>query len=133
MNRKAETILLVDDDIDYLEQTQLLLENAGWNVITAGGQKEAEECLERMTPDLAIVDLMMEKMDGGFALSYHIRRKCPGTPVILVTAVASETSIDFDAVTEEEKSWIKADVMLAKPVRFEQLEREIKRLLAAKE
>ena len=42
-------------------------------------------------------------------------------PVILVTAVASETGLDFDAATAEERGWIKADAVLDKPVRFEQL------------
>ncbi len=37
--------------------------------------------------------------------------------------------MDFDAATDEERSWIKADAMLAKPIRFEQLKREIDRLL----
>ena len=46
-----------------------------------------------------------------------------------VTGVASETGIDFDASTKEERSWIKADVVLDKPIRFEQLEREIHRLV----
>ncbi len=33
--------------------------------MTAGGQKEAEEVLETVRPDVAIVDLMMENMDAG--------------------------------------------------------------------
>jgi len=35
----------------------------------------------------------------------------------------------FDASTKEERSWIKADLFLSKPIRHEQLLREIKRLL----
>ena len=43
----------------------------------------------RYAPDLAIVDLMMEYKDSGFALCYHIKKKDPSIPVILVTAVTS--------------------------------------------
>jgi CheY-like chemotaxis protein len=66
-------------------------------------------------------------------LCYHIKRKDPGIPVVLLTAVTHQTGLEFDAVTDEERSWVKADAMLAKPVRFEQLEREIERLLKGTE
>ena len=125
----AKTILVVDDDIDFLEQTGAQLRAAGYDVITADGQKEAETVLEETKPDLAILDLMMEDMDGGFVLSHHLKRKYPDVPVILATAVAGETGLQFDTVTPEEQSWIKADAIIDKPVRFEQLKREIDRLL----
>lgn len=124
------TVLVVDDDVDFLAQQQLQLQAAGFNVLTAESQKQAEESLKTAKVDLVIVDLMMEHLDGGFALCYHIKKTNPGIPVILVTAVASETGLEFDAATDEERSWVKADAMLAKPVRFEQLRREIDRLLA---
>ncbi len=127
-----KSILVVDDDIDFLTQMRINLQEAGFQVITAEGQADAEEILNTTSPALAIVDLMMENVDGGFSLSYHIKKKDPAIPVILVTAVASETGLEFDAKTDEERSWVKADVFLAKPIRFEQLLREINRLLKDK-
>lgn len=129
-NADAKTVLVVDDDVDFLEQQRLLLQAAGYNVIAAEGQKAAEKALQQTRPDLAVVDLMMEHMDGGFALCYRIKKLDPAIPVILVTAVTSETGLGFDAATDEERSWVRADAMLAKPVRFEQLKKEIDRLLA---
>ena len=126
---KQITVLVVDDDPDFLTQHEILLQTAGFNVITADSQKAAEKLLSRQLPDLAVVDLMMENADGGFALCYHIKKLNPDIPVIIVTAVASETGIDFDTATAEERSWIKADALLTKPVRFEQLQREIQRLI----
>lgn len=129
-DKDTRTVLLVDDDIDFLEQHRLLLESAGLKVVSAESQAQAEELLENLQPDIAICDLMMEHTDGGFALCYHIKKRYPTTPVILVSAVASETGMEFDASTDEERSWIKADAFLTKPVRFEQLQGEIDRLLA---
>jgi two-component system, OmpR family, response regulator len=129
---ESRTILVVDDDPDFVFQMETQLKRAGYTVVTAGGQKEAEEKLRTLKPDLAVVDLMMEHTDGGFALSYHIKRKDPSIPVILVTAVTAETGMEFDAATDEEQSWVKADALLSKPVRFEQLEREMHRLLGGK-
>ena len=126
-NTSPKTVLVVDDDIDFLTQLEINLKDAGFNVVTAEGQKQAEEYLTTNLPDLAIVDLMMEHPDGGFALSYHIKKKNPAIPVILVTAVTSETGLTFDASTDEERSWVKADAFLSKPIRFEQLLREIQK------
>ena len=124
-----KTVLIVDDDPDFLTQQELLLKGAGFEVRAADSVGKAVELARKGPVDLAVVDLMMEHVDGGFALCYHIKQKDPSIPVILVTAVASETGLEFDAATAEERSWVKADVLLAKPVRFEQLKREIDRLL----
>ena len=126
-------VLLVDDDDDFLFQQKLQLEKAGFDVISAQGQGPAEEILERQRPDVAVLDVMMENPDAGFVLCHHIRKKYPSIPVILVTSVNSETGMDFDMATEEDRAWIKADALLAKPIRFEQLRGEIQRLLAVRE
>ncbi len=123
------TVLLVDDDGDFLFQQRLQLETAGYHVLSAAGAAAAERLLDQQRPDLAVVDVMMEHPDAGFTLCHHIRKRDPSIPVILVTSVNSESGMDFDAATEEERSWIKADAFLAKPIRFEQLKREIDRLL----
>ncbi len=127
--KTQKTVLLVDDDSDFLFQNKVQLEAAGFRVVTAAGAGAAEKILADHKPDLAVVDLMMENPDAGFTLCYHIRKKLPGTPVIVVTSVNSETGLDFDVATEAERSWIKADALLPKPIRFEQLQREIDRLL----
>ena len=130
MNAKVnKTILVVDDAADFLTQHKIYLESLGYTVITAESQHQAEEILKTVRPDLAMVDLMMEHVDGGFTLCYHIKKIDAAIPVILVTGVSSETGIEFDASTQEERSWVKADVMLAKPVRFDQLKRELERLM----
>ncbi len=131
MEPNTKTVLVVDDDHDYLTQMQMRLEAAHYRVLTADSEKEAEELLAQTRPDLAVLDLMMENMDAGFVLCHRIKKMDPKIPVILVTAVSAETGLDFEAATPHEKSWMKADVLLTKPVRFEQLQREIDRLLKA--
>lgn len=124
-----KVVLLVDDDVDYLFQQKAGLEAAGFEVLTAEGETPADKILAQRKPDVAVVDLMMENPDGGFALCHRIRKQYPALPIILVSAVNSETGLQFDAGTDRERSWIKADVFLAKPIRFEQLKCEIDRLL----
>jgi CheY-like chemotaxis protein len=123
-------ILIVDDDEDFLFQHRIQLENAGFEVAAASNRAEAETTAETFHPDLAILDLMMEHHDDGFVLSHNLKRLFPGLPVILVTAVTSETGLVFDPSSAEERAWVGADALLAKPIRFEQLRREIDRLMA---
>ncbi len=127
--QKQIKMLLVDDDVDFLMQTKIRLEADGFLITTAESQKDAEELLKTYRPDIALLDLMMENMDAGFTLAFHIKQIDTSIPVIIASGVANETGIEFDAATKEERSWIKADVFLAKPVRYEQLKNEIDRLL----
>ena len=126
---ERRTVLLVDDDSDFLFQQRLQLETAGFQVLSASGAADAEKLLAEQRPDLAVVNVMMEHPDAGFTLCHHIRKRDPSIPVILVTSVNSESGMDFEAGTDEERSWIQANAFLAKPIRFEQLKREIDRLL----
>lgn len=127
---KKKNILLVDDDQDQLEIVGMYVEKFGYNPIKIDSQKEAEKYLEENKPDLAIFDLMMENEDSGFILSYKIKKKYPDVPVIIVTAVASETGMVFGLENEEDKKWIKADLYLEKNIREDQLHRELKKLLS---
>ncbi len=126
---KKKNILVVDDDIDFLEQIECTMKADGYNVVTAQGQEAAEETMLTVIPDLAILDLMMENMDSGFVLCHHIKKIYPDTPVIILTAVEAATGLDFSTSGAEAASWVKADTLLCKPVRPEQLRAEVKRLL----
>ena len=126
----TKKILVVDDDIDQLDHVAMILKVEGYDVIKAQGQKEGEDAILTVIPDLAILDLMMENMDSGFVLCHQIKRLYPDLPVILLTAVKSATGVDFSPKSSGAASWIKADIMLDKPVRPEQLRNEVKRLLA---
>ena len=123
------TALIIDDDPDFLAQLRLGLESLGFDVTTTENEKGATEEIAHLRPDLVVVDLIMDHPDSGFLLSYRIKKKHPKTSVIMVSAVTSRTGLNFDAATPTERGWVKADAFLAKPVRMEQLKREIDRLL----
>ena len=127
--KKKTKILIVDDDIDILGQLSAVLTEAGYEVVSADGEVQAEERLLDAKPDLAIVDVMMEHQDSGFMLSHKIKKLYPGTPVIVLTSVSSVTGFKFPLEAGGERPWIKADSFLNKPVRPEPLRHEVKRLL----
>ena len=129
MKKSDYTILVADDDPDYLFQTIFSLEKAGYRTVKAESQAEAELIISKFRPALAIFDLMMESDDSGFILCYRIKRLYPDVPVILATAVARETGMSFSLDSDKEKSWIKADRYLEKGIRADQLDQEIMKLL----
>jgi CheY-like chemotaxis protein len=129
MKKSNYTILVADDDPDYLYQTITNLERSGYKTVAVENQSEAELYISKFKPDLAIFDLMMENDDSGFILCYKIKKKYPEVPVILATAVSHETGLSFSLDSEHEKSWIRADRYLEKGIRAEQLDQEIMKLL----
>ncbi len=129
LKKEKKTILIVDDDADYLFQLRHGVKDMGFEAISAGTQKEAEDIIQRMRPDLAILDLMMENQDTGFILCHKIKSMYPDLPIIIVSAVTAETGMLFDVTTEEEQDWVKADLFLDKGIRMDQLHKEINKLL----
>jgi len=129
MKENKKTVLIVDDDIDYLSQMEIQVKKLGFEVITADTQKAGEEMIDKHKVDLAILDLMMENKDSGFILCYKIKKKYPSIPVIIASAVTAETGLNFGVETAADRSWIKADTFIEKGIRPDQLEREINKLL----
>ena len=121
-------ILVVEDDPDMMEQMKIYLESEKYEVISASTQKEAEPLIKPGAFQAAVLDLIMENPDSGFVLSHKIKKMDPKLPVIIVTSVTKETGFNFDKANDP-KSWIKADAIIHKELRFEQLKSELKRLM----
>ncbi|MGE5816358.1 MAG: chemotaxis protein CheB [Acidobacteriota bacterium] len=81
--RPVRTIVLVEDQPDALRMMQLLLESDGCEVFTAENGLEGAELIERMHPDLAIVDLGLPVMSG-FDVARRIRGDRENDATLLV-------------------------------------------------
>lgn len=75
--------LIVDDDTQILELIDIHLSREGYTVLQAENGVQALEIAEEEKPTIAIVDVMMPKMDG-FTLTKHLRAM--DIPVLLLTA-----------------------------------------------
>ncbi|MCE5264776.1 MAG: sigma-54 dependent transcriptional regulator [Deltaproteobacteria bacterium] len=78
-------ILLVDDDRNLIEVLKVRMESAGYEAATAPTDEKALESAKNDPPDLAIVDLQLEKSDG-IDLMQKLRILLPDMPVIILTA-----------------------------------------------
>lgn len=128
------TILLVDDDIDMLEQNKIILESHGFNVVTAENGKQGWEVFKSTKPFAALIDLIMEEHDSGFILSYKIKKDEYGKniPVYVLTSAAYLTGYKFSVSTQEEKEWLRCDEIINKPVVVEDLIKKIENYYEAK-
>ncbi len=78
-------VLIVDDDRSLCKVLRGLLENAGFEVLTAHNVYEAESILQSEDPDLVITDLKMPGKSGMDLLA-ECRARKPAMPVIMITA-----------------------------------------------
>jgi len=81
-------ILVVEDDKEILEGIKIYLKNQGYIVFGAGNGMEGLDIIEKEEIHLAIVDIMMPKMDG-ITMTMRLREK-HDFPVIMLTAKSEE-------------------------------------------
>jgi two-component system NtrC family response regulator len=81
------SILVVDDEPNYLIVLSELLRDEGFEVYTAPGGNEGLEVVREVDLDLVITDMQMPEMDG-LQLLQQIKKANPELPVIIITAYA---------------------------------------------
>ncbi|MGD8451732.1 MAG: response regulator [Phycisphaerae bacterium] len=118
MSAEAPLILLVDDDIDFLEINRHILEPQGYRVECCTDPEEAWERIHRQPPALLITDLMMSNLDSGFSLSRRVREEpaLASLPIIIVTAVSSQCGLDFHPRRPEDLKAMGVDAYFDKPI-----------------
>jgi DNA-binding response OmpR family regulator len=82
-------VLLVEDDRDLADVTQVALEMEGLDVSVAYDGCEALAAVERIHPDVVITDLIMPVLDGLQLIQRLLSAPEPHSPVIAVSAVGS--------------------------------------------
>jgi CheY-like chemotaxis protein len=93
-------ILLVDDDVDIIAVVETILENDGYEVITAYNKTEGLEMAKREKPDVAILDVMMTTHYEGFELAETFVKNAQfkGMPVLMQTSIEIFESNDDDVM-----------------------------------
>src|SRR5438270_5486069 len=81
---KKTMILVVDDDLQLLKIVAHNLEAEGYQVLTEREGKHALETIERDSPDLVLLDIMLPRMDG-LQVCQRVR-EFSAVPIIMITA-----------------------------------------------
>lgn len=113
-------VLVVDDEEDILDLIKFNLEEEGFLVSVSKNGLEVLPKMQKQTPDLLILDVMLPGI-GGIELCRKIKEKYP-TPIIMVTAKTGET----DAVLGLE---LGADDYVRKPFSPRELIARVKSVL----
>ena len=124
-------IMIVDDDPDFIDVVNTILENEQYTVVTAGDKTEGMEKIRAEKPDLAILDVMMNAWQDGFEMSRQLKKdtRFKNMPVLMLTAVEKKTGIDFKS-TAGDPLWLPVDAFLSKPVEPQTLLAKVKILLS---
>ena len=84
----SEKIILIDDDNNILTSVSVALKAEGWGVETYNDSEQGLIALQRNTPDIAILDIKMPKLDGMEVLKKL--RESNDVPVIFLTSKDDE-------------------------------------------
>jgi CheY-like chemotaxis protein len=127
---EPKTVLIIDDDSDYVRAIQALLESAGYKVRTASNGRDGLQLAKTLEPALILLDIMMSERTEGFFVLQEMRRvpALSKTPIVVVSSFYSdEPSFRVDP----EAGWLPANLFLAKPVEPARLLAEASRLTSA--
>ena len=118
------TVAVIDDDIDILEASSLVLTAKGYDVITASDPEEGYKLVKERKPDLIILDVMMDEPDDGFFLAQKFRREKIDIPIIMYTSVSKSIGIEFGA-----SEMVPVDDFVEKPITPDVLIDKVEKLL----
>lgn len=120
------TILLIDDDPDFVEATCTVLESAAYEVRVAYNGEEGLIRAREERPDLIILDLIMPVEDG-FQTLEKLRgeRALSSIPVMMLTSLPN--GLDMLPVSDAGKT---VEDYIDKPIRPAELLQRVNRLLA---
>ncbi|MBW3612878.1 MAG: response regulator [Chloroflexi bacterium] len=117
---RTPVVLVVDDSADMRGLLREVLEQSGYEVVTAPSSGKALTLMSERVPDLVITDLMMPGMSGFALRSLMLRRvELAAVPVIVLSAYWARPGETLDAVA-----------VLTKPVDLDRLLEAVEGALA---
>lgn len=105
-------VLVIEDDESIRDLVEMILEDCGFEVVTASNGAEALQAIERAPPRVILLDMRMPVMDGWDFVRAYRSRPGPHAAIVVVTAAK-------DARTRAEE--VSADAFVAKPFEAEAL------------
>lgn len=109
-------ILLVDDDVDFVESTKDLLEAHNYEVDFAYDGKTGVKKAKENKPGLMVLDVMMTTKTEGFEVAREIAGddELKSMPVIMMTGIRKDMNLNYGF--EPDEDWLPVTEFLEKPV-----------------
>ncbi len=121
------TILVVDDDPDFVAITSKVLKTAGHEVVTAANGAAALAAMRQKTPDLVLLDIMMSTVLDGLDVSEEMQSDpaLKDVPVIMVSSIADTEH----AAVFPTDGYVHMNAWISKPIQPEDLLNKVHRYL----
>jgi DNA-binding response OmpR family regulator len=117
MRNGRYVILCIDDDQDFLDCIRLILEANGYLMEEALSAEAGLRKYKEATPDLVIVDLMMEEIDSGTSFVKELRLLGNTAPIYMLSSAGDQlfmatdyTELGLDGIFQKP---IQPDVLLS--------------------
>jgi len=129
---KKKEILIIDDDRDFSDAIQTVLQNDGFKIITASDGEEGFQKAAALKPDLIILDVMLPKRDG-FAVCHDLKSQTSTAPIpiLMLTSLGSESKGKQGSQIIAKGH--KADGYLEKPVEPSLLKEQVQLMISQAE
>lgn len=116
-------VLVAEDEPSILLSLEFLLRQAGYEVLTAEDGAYALELATRHVPDLAVLDIMLPRLDGfDLTRAFRASARLKAVPILVLTARGREQEI-------ERALALGANAYMTKPFATKELTRAVERLL----
>lgn len=91
MNARTPQVLIVDDEPHIVMAIEFLMQQAGYETLTAHDGQAALATARQHCPDIIVLDVMMPHMDG-FEVAQHLRRDTAfqDTKILFLTARSAD-------------------------------------------
>jgi CheY-like chemotaxis protein len=122
-------VLIIDDDAELRDAMKTIL-GAAYSLREAGSRKQALEILKTFTPDVVLLDVMMESNNAGFELAREIKgnAKLKNAKILMITNIDREMNFDYKKEAGD-KDWLPVDDYIVKPVEPKTLLSKVQKLL----
>jgi len=121
MNQTQTSVLVVDDEENFLKLAELVLSREGYHVVTARDGIHALTYADREKFRLAVLDIKMEPMTGVQLLA-ELKKRDPSLHVVMVTGYQTDD-------TRNECAKLGAEAYLTKPVEMSELRNVLRHLI----
>lgn len=129
----APSILIIDDDPDFVMVTKAILETKQYEVRFAYDSEDGMARLEEEVPDVLILDVMMGKGAEGFVMARKIRKESryDQMPILMITSMTEQTGFSFPGESKHSR-FLPVDEYIEKGIEPDVLLDKVEQQLAKK-
>lgn len=125
MKSAEKSILIVDDDADFVEAVSSFLQANGYRILKAHDGRQGVKLARMELPDLIIMDIVMSERTEGFFTVQEIRRipELKDVPIFVLTSLYSKYA---DFRIPPDSLWLAHDEFFSKPVNLSEFLKKIR-------